>query len=1061
MPERSRFIVCKASAGSGKTYQLALTYLTLAFDAGSDEGLQDRFKRILAITFTNAAVNEMKERIVNELDNLCNDELEERPAIEESLMKTTGLTAEEVRRRAKVVYKAVLHNYSDLSVCTIDSFAHRIVKTFAHDLKLPENFDVTLDKTELQERVSDNMMALIGTEGEEELTRLMETYSEEIMKDGQKYNIENGLKEMVNLVLQEDTPNYIKELDEWNLEEYLRLKRKYREENAKFDEEMVAWGKEGLALIKEKGIDWSMFYQGSRSMPGYFKNVSNKKYVAPNSYVLAFLDDENEKLTSSKCDEATREAIKAIKPQLKELFDKIEKKKESLPLYNSRKKLMARLYEIGLLKRLSELVEDYYRENDLLHLSEITKRIAEVVELDDAPFIYERIGNLYKNILIDEFQDTSRQQWRNLVPLVENSVGNGHTSLVVGDAKQAIYRFRGGDVRQFIELPKVKDYGYLNLSSEGIYTPFPKKRNWRSKKVVVEFNNKYFSEAIRTGFGDNEYLTEMYIGQRIDGEDDLRQDWKEKEGEPTGFVKLDFRESDDGLWDAIGDEVEAQHGKGFEYGEICVMAAKNDHLTKVAEVLTGRGIKIESNESQKLEKSHLVRMALATMRCIANPENEKAALTALMELEYMGKIDKGYVAEVVKNKSWKRLDELATAAGIGLDFTAMRQMSLYDCCEEIVRKCNPDGMENAYAAKLLNVTAEYAQTHRQDLREFLEWMDNHMGDMRLACTGGSEAVPLRTIHTAKGLQWKVAIVAMPTTGNRINPIWVKVDEPELELKVGLVTSSKNEQTVFDKQFDEERKLKEMDDTNKVYVALTRPEEKLIVYASCKKSDGEMKNHQQLLWNIAKTMEIKDVTKTQRTTDCGEQFCFGEDHECTELKKDDEKKNLVTLENISFPSYANRIRYAQHANEEAATSKEQEFGTLVHETLAMTNHAGDVDRAVRRQAKRLKLDEETTERVRRMAEQAVYGEASRRFFEKGLRVRREQTMMFNGKELRPDRIVFANGETWVVDFKTGSEHDKYKKQVKEYCEAMEAMGCPSVKGYLLFLREDGCEVEEVA
>ena len=1061
MPERARFIVCKASAGSGKTYQLALTYLTLAFDANSDEGLRERFKRILAITFTNAAVNEMKQRIVQELDALCNDELEKRPHIEESLMATTGLTAEEVRRKAKVVYESVLHNYSDLSVCTIDSFAHRIVKTFAHDLDLPEDFEVTLDKDELVERVTDNLMALIGTSGEDELTKLMETYSEERMKDGQRYDVEKELKEMVELVLDEETPKHIQELGDWNLEEYLRLKRKYREANAKFDEEMAKLGNEGLNLIKEKGIDWNMFYYGAKSMPGYFQNLVRKKYVKPNSYVLAFMDVEDNKIASPKCDEATREAIRAIKPQLKNLFEIIEKKKESLPLYNSRKKLMARLYEIGLLKRINTLVEEYYKENRVLHLSKITERIADVVEIDDAPFIYERIGNRYKNILIDEFQDTSRQQWRNLVPLVENSVGNGHTSLVVGDAKQAIYRFRGGDVRQFIELPKVKGYGHLNMSNDSIYTPFPKKKNWRSRKVLVEFINNYFSKAIRTGFGDNEYLTEMYIGQRIDGKDDMIQGWNERGDKLDGFVKLDFRENSDELWEAIGDEVEAQHGKGFEYGDICVMAAKNDQLTKVAEVLTRRGIKIESNESQKLEKSHLVRMALATMKCIANPDNEKAALTALMELEYMGKIDKGYVAEMAKNRSWRRLDEMMTAAGIEMNFKAMRQMSLYDCCEEIVRKCNLEGIENAYAAKLMNVTAEYAQTHRQDLREFLDWMDNHLGDMRLACTGGSEAVPLRTIHTAKGLQWKVAIVAMPTAGGRNNPIWVKVEEPELELKVGLVNTSKSEETVFDKQFEEERKLQEMDMTNKVYVALTRPEEKLIVYASCKKSDGDTKSHQQLLWNIAKTMEIAGAQKTQRTTEGGEQFCFGEDHKNTNPNDLKEKRELVTLEEISFPSYAERILYAQHANEEESKSQEQEFGTLVHETLAMTNDADDVERAVERQAKRLKLDNETTERVRRLALQAVNGQESHKFFAKGLKVKQEQTLIFNGTELRPDRIVFADGETWVVDFKTGSEHKGYKKQVRDYCAAMEAMGYPSVKGFLLFLKEDGCEVEEVA
>ncbi|MCR4811433.1 MAG: UvrD-helicase domain-containing protein [Bacteroidales bacterium] len=1058
-PEKARFIECKASAGSGKTYQLALTYLALAFAADNDEGLKNRFKRILAITFTNAAVNEMKKRIVEELDALCDDEREGRPAMEESLVKATGLTAEEVRRRAKVVYKSVLHNYSDLAVCTIDSFAHRIVKTFAHDMKLPEDFEITLDKKELQERVTDNLMALIGTDGEEELTRLMQTYSEERMRDEKSYDIEGGVKEMVGQVLEEDTPKYIKELGEWNLEEYLRLKRKYNEDNARFEAEVAKLGEEGLRLIAEKGIGEDMFHRGAASAPSYFKKAKNKDFSAATKTAKEFF--EGEKTAAVKCDATTRAAIEELKPKLTEIYGKIERKKaEGLRLYNSRRRLMARLYEIGLLKRLSELVERYYQDNKLLHMSEITKQIAEVVGLGDAPFIYERIGNRYQNILIDEFQDTSRQQWVNLLPLVENAVANNHTTLVVGDAKQSIYRFRGGDVRQFLELPNVRDYGYLNIGKEGIYTPFPKKKNWRSKKVVVAFNNEYFSKAIRDGFGDNEYLTEMYIGQKGDGEEDLRQEWKKSEGEPQGFVKLDFREESEGMWEAIGDEVEAQHGKGYEYGEICVMASKHDQLTKVSEVLTKRGIKIESSESQKLENSHLVRLVLATMRCVMNPKDQKATLTALIELEYMGKIGRSYVAEAVKNKTWKRLDEMTRAAGIELDFERMRQMSLYDCCEETIRKYNSDGKENAYASKLLNVTAEYAQTHRQDLREFLEWMDSHMEDMKLACTGGSEAVPLRTIHTAKGLQWKVVIVALPSSRGRNNPIWVEVKEPELELKVGLTQSSAKEETVFDEQFDEERKLREMDNTNMVYVALTRPEEKLIVYASCKKSEKEAKSHQQLLWNLAKDIDIKDTAKEVRQTESGEQYLFGEDHEREAKKSEEEKERIVTLENISFPSYAERIRYARHANEEATTSKEQEFGTLVHETLAMTDHAGDVERAVERQAKRQKLDEETKERVRQMAEQAVNGEESRRFFAKGLKVRKETSLMFNGKELRPDRIVFADGETWVVDFKTGAEHESYKSQVQGYCEAMEAMGYPKVKGYLMYLNETGCEVVEV-
>ena len=444
LPECARFIVSKASAGSGKTFQLVLIYLTLAMSVGDglDEEakrktLEKRFSRILAITFTNAAVNEMKQRILSELRGLCSDNADKRPLMETKLCQTTGLSPDELRQRAKIVHNAILHHYSDLAVCTIDSFANRIVKTFAHDMKLPQNFDISLDENDLVEKVSDNLMSHIGIEGEEEFTSLLYSYSEEMMEENDGYNIEKRLKDMIPYVMRENALEYISKLNDWTLDDYRRLRKKFADSNKQFATTLEAIAREGLELIRQNDIDETMFYHGSSSAPCYFRNVLNKEYAPANSYAKAFF--EGDKIGRGGCDAATKQAIESIKPRLVELYNKIEQvKQDGLKQFHSRKRLMANLYEMGLMKRISGAMETYYEENDLLHISEINKRIAQVVgNGDDAPFIYELIGNVYQNILIDEFQDTSRQQWGNLVPLVENSVSEGHTSLVVGDGKQA------------------------------------------------------------------------------------------------------------------------------------------------------------------------------------------------------------------------------------------------------------------------------------------------------------------------------------------------------------------------------------------------------------------------------------------------------------------------------------------------------------------------------------------------------------------------------------------------------------------------------------------------
>ena len=290
------------------------------------------------------------------------------------------------------------------------------------------------------------------------------------------------------------------------------------------------------------------FYHGSTGAGGYFRKLSGGIISEPNSYVLAYL--EGDKLGSAKTPSAIAAALEQTKPLLYNIYEEIVKLRTAEEsLYNTRQLLLKNLYSLALLNKLGQLVGQYSRDNEIVHISEFNQRISEVVQDEPAPFIYERIGNRYSNYLIDEFQDTSRLQWQNLVPLVENGVASGHTSLVVGDGKQAIYRFRQGDVEQFISLPHVDNpiHGRL-LEHPGTSTVTQLEHNFRTARTIVEFNNDFFDWAVRNRFADNPTLQSIYIGE---SDTPLLVQSPVKEG---GYVQAGFYDLDGDrtpIWDEI------------------------------------------------------------------------------------------------------------------------------------------------------------------------------------------------------------------------------------------------------------------------------------------------------------------------------------------------------------------------------------------------------------------------------------------------------------------------------------------------------------------------------
>ena len=617
--DNSRFIICRASAGSGKTYTLVRQYLLLAFSA-QERDLPSRFKHILAITFTNKAANEMKERILKELDSISS--LGDKTPMGSDLASLLHVDGNTLQLMAQTVRRAILHNYSDLAVCTIDSFVHRIVRTFAHDLNLPLNFDVQIDNDLIIQSAVDDLMALAGTEGQDELTEVLCDFAENRMADGKSYMIESELAQLAQQLFKEQTPQYLKLLDDIDSPQFRQIHRDMAAQNRQYEQNLKNLALKAVDTFRSAGLSDNDFFHGSSGAGAFFRKLADGTLTEPNSYVLAYL--HGDKLGGSKCPPLILDKLADVKPALASLFDQIQQLRQSGEiLYNTRQLLLKNLYSIALLNKLNQLIALYSKEN-------------EIVQSQPAPFIYERIGNHYYNYLIDEFQDTSRLQWQNLVPLLENGVSSGHTSLVVGDGKQAIYRFRQGDVSQFIALPHVDNplHGRL-LEQPGISSVQQLDSNYRTAKTIVNFNNSFFQWAVTSRFPDNPELHDIYIGN---GPSPALAQQAVKEG---GYIQAGFWPLPDGhtpLWDEmLADILSLVNNQGHSFRDITVLARDNRTLAEISNHLSIHNIPVVSNESFLLSQSPSVMLLRNMLQYLLDGSDRVAAARVILYLQLLGK----------------------------------------------------------------------------------------------------------------------------------------------------------------------------------------------------------------------------------------------------------------------------------------------------------------------------------------------------------------------------------------------------------------------------------------
>jgi ATP-dependent exoDNAse (exonuclease V) beta subunit len=1041
--QRPSFSIYDASAGSGKTYALVKEYLKIILVAPKN----DAYRNILAITFTNKAVHEMKSRIVGSLSEFAKEEPSEKAQdLMQHLAIETELSIIQIKTKSQQIIKHIIHNYAAFDISTIDKFTHKVIRAFAHDLGLPMTFEVTLDTENLLVEAVD---AIIAQAGEDEtLTKLLIDFTMEKTDDDKSWDISREILETGRLVLNENNRNEITHFQDKTIAEFVEIKNKLAEACKVLEKENTEFAEGALLLIEKNGIDTKSF-SGSY-FPKHLQSIQEGKFNPKNK---TYHESEDIKINKTAKDVAL---IENIIPELLQILDVVYKNFEKRDFY---KAFLKNITPLSLLNTVSNELSKIQEEQNVLSISEFNAIIHREIQNQPAPFIYERLGERYRHFFIDEFQDTSEMQWQNLIPLIDNATssefdGEKGTLMIVGDPKQSIYRWRGGKAEQFIELSK--DQNPFN-NPDKVLEHLDK--NYRSYSQIIEFNNDFFKLL------SNEFVHEDY-------KDLYANHSHQKSNAKTGgYVNISFipkvEESEDGEEALEKNElyllatlntIQKVQKQGFEYKDIVILTRKRGQGIAIANYLTEQGIPLLSSETLMIQNATEVRFIIHLLKYLKNNSDKESKAYFL---HYLAKNSQDklpihdFIAQGMVHTNEKDFENWLESFDVGLSFQNIRKKSLYEAVEIIVSKFLNPAKSNAYVQYFLDIVLERDVRNQAGISDFLNFWDKNSEKFSIPSPEGNNAVRIMTIHKSKGLEFPVVIFPFAEEDYSRSPkdkLWINAEAEDFGLSKVLIDNSKavegfGEQAklVYDQKSQEEL----LDNINVLYVALTRAEEQLYIISQYLKprKDGEYPS------NMA-SFFIKYLINEHVFDEDKLEYEFGNPTKLsTEKKHVDTTKTIPLVGEILNPK---NIKIAQRESLMWGTYQQEaiEYGNVVHEILSYVKTKTDVDLAITKAVESGLITFNQKETVYKTIQEIVNHSELSICFAEGNEVLNEQTIIQKqGKTIKPDRMVLTkNKEVFLLDYKTGTHNPKYQLQLENYQNAIELMGYKVVKKALIYIGE---------
>lgn len=1070
--------IYKASAGSGKTFKLTEEYLYLLFR------YPENYRRILAVTFTNKATAEMKNRILSELNKLAKGN---ESSYLQGLKNEFKLSEIEIKYRATQILGLLLHDFSKFSVSTIDKFFQKIIRSFTREVGIQPGFSIELNQNEILSKVVDEL--LLDIDENSDLRNWLSDLASESIEQGNKWDFKDDILKLANEIFKESYKAFDQELinkmsDKEFLKNYLKELQEIR---AKFENYLTGIAEKAIVSIQNAGLNIEDFKWGKSSVPNYFNKIINKDYELKTRTLKGTESyDEWFSNKSPRKDEIEN----ALNNGLFDLLvEAVAYNQKHFVRYNSSIEILKYINSLGILTDISAKLREYCDEQNLFLISDAAKLLQIIIDNNDSPFIYEKTGGIYKHFMIDEFQDTSKTQWHNFKPLVGNSLALGSKNLLVGDIKQSIYRWRNGDWKILSDEVE-NDFAQFDPTIESLNT------NWRSRKNIIDYNNSVFSYSAQIlqaqynqEFAEGEKGVNLFEHKITEAYSDVFQkvpEHKAKDGGYINHVFINDKEWKDEVKKRVPIIIEELQEKGFHLNDIAILVRSGKEGQDIANTLieyknqSGSKYKFDfiSNDSLFLANSSLVKFLVSILEFMLNPEDDiNLSFLAYEYSSYLKaeEITNADLHELLRNRSGeekeKWLEKIFPKEFID-SVDQVKQLPIYESIDRVVRLfgLNKIKSELPYLKAFLDLVLDFSKKSASDIHTFVNWWNEDGHKKTLSVSENQDAIRILTIHSSKGLEFKNVIIPFCNWNidhktTQTNILWCNTSkEPFNKLGLIPVKYSKNlSNTVFQADYLEEKLHAYVDNLNLLYVAFTRAEENLFCFSEYNEKAKKISNVGNLLYFMYENH--KNFSTPETLVDLSESwdnqnltFTSGEIMQAKDKKEDmPDEFELKSFESFDIK---NKLRLKLHDNSfftgrENAPFEKVNHGKVMHEVFENIKTEKDISQAIDKLIFDGKISPNEKLEIKQKIENIFRNEQVKSWFSNEWKVRAEaEIILTSGKTARPDRVISNNEKTIVIDYKFGEQEDeKHHKQVKSYMELLSKMENKSVEGYLWYVDMD--------
>ena len=1087
--------VYKASAGSGKTFTLASEYITLVVKNPQD------YKKILAVTFTNKATQEMKTRILSQLYGIAH-KLPDSQAYYEQVLQKTGFPELTIRENAAEALSLLTHHYNEFRVQTIDAFFQSVLRNLARELNLTANLRIDLNDEQVEAQAVDELINSLQ-EGEEVLTWIRD-YIDKNIEDDKGWNVIGQIKDFGKNIFKDFYKEHKAELDnrfreESFFDDFITDLRKIRKESSKKVKEQAG---KLLQKISDAGVDTGYFINGLLTYINALTKAGSKKKEAgkkdlfedgPAANVLKCLDSPDNWLLK-KCPAGEKERISALisKSWYNDLLLLEQYRKECWKEYQSSNLTLKHLSQLRLLHAISEAVDEINKDTNRFMLSNTQSLLSTLMKDTDTPFVFEKMGAYLKHIMIDEFQDTSTIQWTNFRKLLDNCMAQIEShNLIVGDVKQSIYRWRQGDWKLLNNIEY--DFSEEQIKIEPLET------NYRSEENIIRFNNAFFTQAVIQTVKELESDDIKGAAQLIEAYKEIEQKPRKDDGKGSVHIKLfpydkkAVSEYNENVLNELVSNIRELLNRGYKQKDIAILVRSKGVIQDIADKFQGEfgtDVSIVSDEAFQLDASLAVNVIIAALRLLTHPDDK------LTE----GKLVKLYQQQVIQTDrdnnalfvdEGERELKSFLPSGYVDKFDFLLRLSLVDLVDEIYSLFNLGSLEgqSAYVCTFYDTLNEYLRDHPADIDDFIEEWEDSLSSNTIQ-SDEVDGIRLITIHKSKGLEYDNVLIPFCDWGLEKtvgNTIWCPGDNKEKpygELPlIPIDFSKKMIGTVFEDDYKEEHLQNTVDNMNLLYVAFTRAGKNLFITGkkASKTTFTKLQNGntatdrsqiiQLVIDNLAN--ELPGATVDDAGDKEAISFDFGTLLDCGQ--RVDKEKSTENPFELTPKTHKLKIETFPHPVSFRQSNKSHDFingedidpsdanryikvGNILHQLFSTILTEDDIEPRLKEleQEGVIYNDEVTSRELQNKIANALMNEKVKDWFSSRWKLFNECTILNYDKESgdihehRPDRVMTDGKEIIVVDFKFGKPREEYHEQVQRYMTLLMRMGYEKVSGYIWYV-----------